>query len=577
LSSLPITPAASCSSHLHPPPNPTLPNPFTPISVTYLDAEKTEAVLDWEDPKAARALTQTLLHHDFGLEWDIPLERLCPPVPNRLNYICWVEDLLRLGRVMMNTNNESHKRVVRGLDVGTGASAIYPLLGCKVHDWHFLGTDIDPVALEAAWSNVRRNKLEDCIKLKLVPRVDYSNVTSSAAAASLSLLGPIRMALGGEDEQATTLDFVMCNPPFFGSLKEIHAGSVNKDGSSSSSSEGLPAAPQTPHGCVDEVITPGGELTFVTAMVRDSLVLREKVGWYTSMVGKKSSLRKVLAVLREAGVRNVRTTEFLQGRTTRWGVGWSFTAAGLGELEGGVGSAHKVFGKKKAEKKREAVHSFVVKEDEGRGEEEGQGLDEGAVLQRVLDYFQSTRQVRVARVGVASGGAEDLYRKMVLAEVSGQGVPEAPPPTIASPFAVPPVPPSDPAWKSRCVVLVTMLAGAAAHAEEEEEKETGGGVAGMEVEKGGSSGGGEEGGEGGHWVKVTIEMTSGGDRAVFWKLCSLLPGEVARTNRKWRRKLKGGGGEGGSGGGGGGVGHGGGGGGGGGGEGVTSMVARLNV
>lgn len=38
------------------------------------------AVIDWEDPEAARALTKTLLHHDFKLEWDIPLDRLCPPV-----------------------------------------------------------------------------------------------------------------------------------------------------------------------------------------------------------------------------------------------------------------------------------------------------------------------------------------------------------------------------------------------------------------------------------------------------------------------------------------------------------------
>lgn len=66
-------------------------------SVRYLDDERTEAVVDWEDPAAARALTTTLLRHDFSLAWDIPLERLCPPVPNRLNYICWVRDLLLLG------------------------------------------------------------------------------------------------------------------------------------------------------------------------------------------------------------------------------------------------------------------------------------------------------------------------------------------------------------------------------------------------------------------------------------------------------------------------------------------------
>lgn len=524
------------------------PDSFGPF-VTYLDTEMTEAVVNWEDPKAARALTRTLLQHDFQLKWDIPLERLCPPVPNRLNYICWVEDLLRLRQTTVAYANADNKGVVKGLDVGTGASAIYPLLGCKVYGWNFLATDIDSTALEAARANVRRNKLEDRVTLKLVPRINYStdvfSKTTAVAAAAAAPLGPIRMALEAEDAKATQLAFVMCNPPFFSSLEEIHAGYANKDGRGDISSccdEGPPPVPQTPHGCVDEVITPGGELSFVTAMVRDSLVLREKIEWYTSMVGKKSSLRKLLGVLREGGVRNVRTTEFLQGRTTRWGLGWSFTAAGLEELEGGGGCVHKVFGKKKMEKKREAIYSFMVKEGQGGGWE--QGLDEEAVLQRVLDYFHSTRQLRVVRVGFASSGAEDLFRKMVVAEVSGQGAPEGPPPTVASHFAVPPVPPSDPAWRTRCVVMVTMLADAAAHALEEHKKETTVGATGMEVENGGNSGGEEERedkGERGHWVRVTVEMTSGGDRAVFWKLCSLLPGEVARTNRTWRRKLKGGG------------------------------------
>lgn len=95
-------------------------------------------MIDWEDPKAARALTQTLLQHDFGLTWDIPLSRLCPPVPNRLNYICWLRDLLLLDTPDLDD------AAVRGVDIGVGASAIYPLLGATVYGWSFLGTDIDP-------------------------------------------------------------------------------------------------------------------------------------------------------------------------------------------------------------------------------------------------------------------------------------------------------------------------------------------------------------------------------------------------------------------------------------------------
>lgn len=55
------------------------------------------ASLDFANPDALRHLTRALLKEDFGvLDWWVPDGQLIPPVPNRLNYIHWIEDLLRM-------------------------------------------------------------------------------------------------------------------------------------------------------------------------------------------------------------------------------------------------------------------------------------------------------------------------------------------------------------------------------------------------------------------------------------------------------------------------------------------------
>lgn len=77
--------------------------------------------LNFKDPEAVRALTCTLLKEDFGLTIDIPVERLIPTVPLRLNYIHWVEDLIG--------HQDGDKQVLRrGIDIGTWKSKIFNLL-----------------------------------------------------------------------------------------------------------------------------------------------------------------------------------------------------------------------------------------------------------------------------------------------------------------------------------------------------------------------------------------------------------------------------------------------------------------
>lgn len=69
----------------------------------------------------------------------IPDGQLCPTVPNRSNYIHWVEDLLS-SDIIPNTISTAGK--VRGFDIGTGANCIYPLLGASLMGWSFVGSGI---------------------------------------------------------------------------------------------------------------------------------------------------------------------------------------------------------------------------------------------------------------------------------------------------------------------------------------------------------------------------------------------------------------------------------------------------
>ncbi|KAJ9489616.1 hypothetical protein VN97_g3633 [Penicillium thymicola] len=121
--------------------------------------------LDFTDPAAVRQLTTTLLQQDFHLKVEIPEDRLCPPVPNRLNYILWLQDLLDSTAGGLHEGYD-RDRDVFGLDIGTGCIGIYPLLGCATRPrWKFVATDIDSNNIRTSQHNVALNNLESRIQV----------------------------------------------------------------------------------------------------------------------------------------------------------------------------------------------------------------------------------------------------------------------------------------------------------------------------------------------------------------------------------------------------------------------------
>ena len=331
-------------------------NPFNNASPDYSALAKRHPGLDkfvtadgsisFTDAIAVNQLNKALLA-DMGLKVDFHENRLCPHVANRLNYICWLSELLDLKALDEQVFYEDCSNVTV-LDIGVGSSCIYPLLGASMFGWQFYGVDIDKESLAFARQNVDSNpSLASNIKLELVSKEEslqqvlvrlfeiepsgcvYSD--DDIADKQLSVPNPMESAkrlLEALSETSGTrpigplanalqalrfpkISMVMTNPPFY------------------EEDECIQRNPRTVcSGSITEMKTVGGELAFIGAIVADSLVIREKITWYTSLVGKKSTLGAILKLLTALDVTNVRTVRFMGGITTRWAIAWSFTAKG---------------------------------------------------------------------------------------------------------------------------------------------------------------------------------------------------------------------------------------------------------
>jgi 23S rRNA A1618 N6-methylase RlmF len=256
-------------------------------SVHYKNDNVNNAMIDFTNPEATRVLTKTILLDKFDLKWEMPLDHLIPPVSNRETYLNWIGELLNIKK--FNTD-------ILGIDMyfmkihfsGTGASLIYPLIGHKKFGWKFIGTDIDPESLEFARKNIEINSLGSKISL-------FHNKKRDQLLVEVI-------------KQCDLVDFCMCNPPFFADEEEAMRTNPNT----------------VCVGSTNEMITSGGEIEFITTMINESLELKEKICWYTSMCGKKQTLIELKKILMSYGIKRVYTTEFLHGKTTRWGIAWTF-------------------------------------------------------------------------------------------------------------------------------------------------------------------------------------------------------------------------------------------------------------
>ena len=120
-----------------------------------------------KDPRFQIALSKCILKSDFNLKVVLDDNHLIPPIPNRYNYVKWVHKLLSY----FNLNDSKLSPLI--LDVGTGSSCIYPLLGTKKFGWDFIASDIDADSLEFSKKNIELNLLNEKIQVCQVDTSEY--------------------------------------------------------------------------------------------------------------------------------------------------------------------------------------------------------------------------------------------------------------------------------------------------------------------------------------------------------------------------------------------------------------------
>ena len=258
--------------------------------------------IDFFNPEAVKMLNTALLKHYYNISyWDIPQGYLCPPIPGRADYIHNMADLLRnnnYGKIPVGDK-------IKCLDIGVGASCIYPIIGSIEYGWSFIGTDIDPVAIESANNIIKLNPgLKAKVELKLQdnPKDVFYGII--------------------QKEEDEFIDLTICNPPFHGSSDEAQQATLRKLSNLKQKKVTTPLL--NFGGQNSELWCEGGEKRFVGRLIRESKKFAISCFWFTTLISKQSNLNNAYEILKRAEAVEVKTIPMGQGNKTSRIVAWTF-------------------------------------------------------------------------------------------------------------------------------------------------------------------------------------------------------------------------------------------------------------
>jgi 23S rRNA (adenine1618-N6)-methyltransferase len=256
--------------------------------------------IDFSDPKAVKSLNKALLDHYYGIKhWEFPDENLCPPIPGRADYLHYIADLLAEN----NFGNIPKGDKITCLDVGVGASCIYPIIGVTEYDWNFIGSDIDQISIDSANVIVSTNK---SVKGKIDCRHQEN----------------LNDFFYGVLDREEKVDVTICNPPFHSSEEDAQKGTRRKVKNLSGKMTNDPTMNFS--GISSELIYDGGESRFINNMIKESNKFGKNCLWFSTLVSKQSNLKGIYKSLKKVGAHDVRTINMGTGNKSTRIVAWTF-------------------------------------------------------------------------------------------------------------------------------------------------------------------------------------------------------------------------------------------------------------
>jgi 23S rRNA (adenine1618-N6)-methyltransferase len=259
--------------------------------------------IDFFNAEAVKLLNKALLKSNYGIaHWDIPANYLCPPIPGRAEYMHQVADLLYKN----NPEYLQDKKLgnnIRVLDVGVGANCIYPIVGVHDYNWNFVGTDIDEKAIAASQKIVNENE-------SLQHKIELRHQKNAHDIFHGIILPNEKFHL------------TVCNPPFHASLQEAQQGNLRKNRNLKNTRNTKVQLNFGGQGT--ELWCEGGEETFIEKMILQSAAYSNQVLWFSTLVSKESTLKKIQLKLEYVDAREMKILPMQLGNKVSRIVAWSF-------------------------------------------------------------------------------------------------------------------------------------------------------------------------------------------------------------------------------------------------------------